>query len=92
MTISCVGEKDGNEEEKKVQIYRLICLPKTFPSQVRVKLAILSLTISAIFFNSQNQGQDSLAVLRAEMATSLKKVFTALLALLANTYPERQCC
>lgn len=73
MTLPRFGEMDGNKEEKKVQTYILACLPKTFSSQVQVKLAILSLTISAIFFNSQNRGEDSLVILRGKMATSLEK-------------------
>lgn len=86
MTLPYFGKRDGNKEEKKVQIYLLTCLLKTFWSQVQVKLAILSLTVSAMFFNSQNQGQDSLAILGGGDGPFIRKVFTALLA---NVHPEQ---
>lgn len=73
MTLSYFGERDENQEKKKVQIYLFPCLPKTFWSQVQFKLAILSLTVSAMFLNSQNRGQDSSAILRGKMVLSFEK-------------------
>lgn len=85
MTLPHFGERDGNKKEKKVQIYLLTCLPKTFSSQVQVKLAILSLTVSAILFNPQNQGQGT-SHFEGRDGHFIRKVFSALLA---NAYPEQ---
>lgn len=58
---------------KVVQIYLLTHLPGNVASQIQVKLVIVSLTVFALFLNSQNQGEDSLAISKGKTVTSVEE-------------------